>query len=112
MKLLEVPFSYGFLANNVMQECPLGSKKIFATGNILAAVMPVRIHCKIGSTPSRLVLESNARVWQRTEMMIFLHAVDIFCNTGAAIIVRQFKSPEDREIGRRFKLLWEVLAPK
>ena len=27
-------------------------------------------------------------------------------------MLRQSKSPEDREIGRRFAYLWEVLAPK
>ena len=35
-----------------------------------------------------------------------------FCNTSAALLVRQSKSPEDREIGRRFAPLWEVLVPK
>ena len=42
-----------------------------------------------------------------------LYAVDrLLCNTSAAIIVRQSKSPEDREIGRSLKLHLEVLAPK
>ena len=27
MKMLEVPFSYGFLANKATQACPLGSKR-------------------------------------------------------------------------------------
>ena len=35
-----------------------------------------------------------------------------FCNTSAKMLVRQSKSPEEREIGRRFAPLWEVLAPK
>ena len=35
-----------------------------------------------------------------------------FCNTSAAILVRQSTSPEDREIGRRFAPLLEVVAPK
>ena len=35
-----------------------------------------------------------------------------FNNTSATIWVRQSKSPEAREIGRRFAPLWEVLAQK
>ena len=34
------------------------------------------------------------------------------CNTSTKILVRQSKSPEDREIGRRFAPLWEVFVPK
>ena len=35
------------------------------------------------------------------------------CNIGTTILVRQSKSPEDREIGRRFAPLWAVLlVPK
>ena len=39
-------------------------------------------------------------------------ASHILCRKSAAILVRQSKPHEDREIGRRFKPLWEVLAPK
>ena len=35
-----------------------------------------------------------------------------FCNISTTILVRQSKSPEDREIGRRFAPLWGVLVPK
>ena len=41
------------------------------------------------------------------------HEVDrAFCNISATILVRQSKTLEDREIGRRFAPLWEVLASK
>ena len=35
-----------------------------------------------------------------------------FCSTSATVPVRQSKSPEDREIGRRFAPLWKALVPK
>ena len=35
-----------------------------------------------------------------------------FCNVSTNITVRQSKSIEDREIGRRFVLLWKVLSTK
>ena len=99
MKMLEVPFSYGFLANKVMQECPLGSKRHLRQPICL---LPM---CPSGFTAKQVCGQ------QRDDGL--LYAVDSpFCNTSATTTVRQSKSPEDREIGRRFKPLWEVLAPK
>ena len=44
-------------------------------------------------------------------MMTFQKQVTvIFCSTSATLLVRQSKSTEAREIGRRFAPLWEVLA--
>ena len=78
--------------------------------------MPVRIHCKTGSLSARLVLETRSKCQDfvaRFKDDGLPYAVDSpFCRTNAVILVRQCKSPEDREIGRRFKPLWEVLAPK
>ena len=35
-----------------------------------------------------------------------------FCSTNTTIIVRQSKSPEDRDIGKRCVPLWSVLDAK
>ena len=46
-------------------------------------------------------------------MMVSLTwSIVIFCSTNTNITVRQSKSIEDREIGRRFAPLWEALAAK
>ena len=46
-------------------------------------------------------------------MMVSPYEVDrLFFNTSTTMLVRHSKSPEDREIGRRFAPFWEVLAPK
>ena len=81
-------------------------KKSLTTANVPTANMPVRIHCKTGTASARLVFET------RTKCQDFVarfkddglpNTVDsTFCSTRATIIVRQSKSPEDREIGRSF----------
>ena len=91
-------------------------KKTLATANMPAADMPVRIHCETGTTSARLVFSTRAECQEFVATYRddgLLYGVDSpFCNTSATIIASQSKSPEDREIGRRFKPLWEVLAPK
>ena len=51
--------SYGFLANNAMQACPLGLRMTLTTAAMPTANMPVRIHCKTGTTSARLVLSTR-----------------------------------------------------
>ena len=87
-------------------------RKFFATTNIPARGMPIRIHCKTSSLSARLVFETRSNCQDfvaRFKDDGLPYAVDSpFDRT-----VRQSMSPEDKEIGRRFKPLWEVvLVPK
>ena len=81
-----------------------------------APSLHIRIHCKTGSASAQLVFEKRAECQEfvaRFKDDGLTYKVDsLFCNTSATILVRQSKSPEDREIGRRFKPPWEVLAKK
>ena len=77
---------------------------------------PTRIHCKTGSMSARFVFETRAKcqdfvVWYKDD--IITHEVDSpFCNAKTIIAVRQSKSLEDREIGKRFAPFVEILAAK
>ena len=52
-------------------------------------------------------------LWKDARMMVFhMRLTSPFCNVSTTILVRQSMSPEDRETGRRFAPLWEVLIPK
>ena len=52
-------------------------------------------------------------LWKDARMMVFhMRLISPFSNISTTILVRQAKSPEYRETGRRFALLWEVLVPK
>ena len=69
------------------------------------ANMPVRIHCKTGTTSARLVLSTRANCQEFVATYRddgLLYAVDsLFCITSATILVRQSKkTPEEREIGK------------
>ena len=82
-------------------------KKTVATDD-----MPPRIHCQTGTTSARLVFNMRAKC-QKFVARCRDHGLSCsvdspFCNTSATILVRHSKSPEDREIGRRFAPLWEV----
>ena len=116
MKMLEVPLSYGFFATQCFAGVSAWLKKTVATVDMPAADMLVRIHCKTCTTSVRLVFSTRAKCEEFVATYRddgLLYAVDgPWCDTRATFIVRQSKSPEDREIGRRFKPLWEVLAPK
>ena len=63
---------------------------------------------------SYLTREPSAKnVWQDTGYDGSPYAVDSpCCNTRCTILVRQSKSQEEREIGRRFKPLWEALVTR
>ena len=61
MKMLKVPFYWIFFVNNAIPEYLLGSKKILATTDMPTPNMPVRIHCKTGTTFARLVFETRAK---------------------------------------------------
>ena len=73
-----------------------------------------RIHCNTGTTSAQLVFETRAK---RQEFVARFRDVGLpysvdspFCNITSAILVRQSRSPEDREIARRFAPLWKVLS--
>ena len=87
-----------------------------ASTNTPAINKPVRIHCKTGSLSARRVFETRAKCQDfvaRYKDDGITYEVDIpFCNISTKITVRQSKSLEDREIGRRFAPLWEVLCTK
>ena len=90
--------------------------RTLATADMPAADMPFRIQCKTGTTSARLVFSTRAKFQDFLETYRddgLTYANDSSCcNTNATFMVRQSKSPEDREIGRRSKPLWKVLAPK
>ena len=90
--------------------------KFLATTDIPAHNIPTRIHCKTGSLSARLVFETRSRcqdfVSRFKDDGLPCTVESPFCRTSVTIQVRQSKSPEDREIGRRLETLWEVLAPK
>ena len=74
------------------------------------------LHCKTGSLSARLVFETRAKCQDfvvDTKMIVSPTKLTVhFCNVSTKITVRQSKSLEDREIGRRFALLWKVLSAK
>ena len=72
--------------------------------NIPVYNKPVRINCKAGSVPARLVLETRAKC----QDFVARYKDDGCAKT--TISVRQSKSLEDREIGKQFAPLWRVLA--
>ena len=52
-------------------------------------------------------------LWHDVRMMVLPYEVDSpFCNTSAKMSVRQSKSPEEREIGRRFAPLCGKFWPQ
>ena len=57
------------------------------------------------------VHSSAKNLLQYTVMKASHTLLTVPSSTSATILVRHSKSPEDREIGRGFALLWEVLAP-
>ena len=90
--------------------------KFWATTNIPSFNGPIRFHCKTGSHSARLVFETKTKcqdfVARYKDDGIPYEVNSPFCNISTTILVRQTKSPENREIGRRFAPLWEVLVPK
>ena len=87
-----------------------------ATTNAPSFNKPITIHCKTGSLSARLVFETRAKCQDFVALFKddgIPYAVDSpFCNTSTNITVRQPKSLEEREIGRRVAPLWEALAAK
>ena len=112
----EVPFYFKFHVNNAALELLIGSITFGATSNILVFNKLVRIHCKTGGLSARLVFETRAKCldfvdWYKDDG-ISNEVGSPFCSVKTNIAVCQSKSLEDREIGKRFAPLWEILAAK
>ena len=90
--------------------------EFLSTTDVPTPKMPIRIHCKTGSTSARLVFETRLKCQEfvaRFKVDGLPCTVDShFCNTSATVLVRQSTSPKDRKIGKRFAPLWRVLAAK
>ena len=117
MKMFEVPF---YLFQFPCEQCYAGEsvwlKKFLATTNMLTHSMPDRIHCKTVCTSARLVFETRVKcqdcVARFKDDGLPCTVDSPFRNTSATVMVRQSKSPEDRETGKRFAPLWKALSPK
>ena len=81
---------------------------------MLACNKLVRIHCKVGSASVRLVSETRGKcqdIVARFEDDGIPYAMNSpLCCTNSTITVRQYRSIEDREIGKQFVPLWRELA--
>ena len=78
--------------------------KFLATADIPAANRPIKIHFKRGSRSARLVFETRAKC---REFVVRFKDDGVQC---LYIMVRQSKSQDDREIGKRFAPLWNALS--
>ena len=105
MKMLVVPFCYSFHVDTSTLECLLGSISSGQRPTYHLSTGHSETHCETGSQSARHAFETAT-------CQDFVARLKGDGRTSAAILVRQSKSPEDREIGRRFKPLWEVLAPE
>ena len=116
MKVLEVPFYCSSFCEHCHAGVSTWLKKFFATTNMPTANNPVRIHCKTGSTSARFVFNTRTKCQEFVATYrndgVPCAVENPFCNTSATIMVRQSKSPEDRETGKRVAPLWNVLATK
>ena len=87
---------------------------VWEKSNMPAYHKPVRIHCKAGSLPARLVFETRAKcqdlVVRYKDDGIPYEIDSPFCSVKTTIAVRQSRSIEDREVGKQFAPLWRVLA--
>ena len=77
--------------------------KFLATADIPAANGPIKIHFKRGSKSARLVFETRAKC----RAFVYVPRMMVF---SVSIMVRQSKSQDDREIGKRFAPLWNALS--
>ena len=104
MKMLEAPSCFAFHVNNI------------TTANASASSKLTRIHRKTGSLSARLVFETRAKCQEfvpRCKDDGTPFEVDSpFCDISTKITVRQSKSLEDLEIGKRCAPLWKTLATK
>ena len=111
MRLHEAPFFYGFLVNNAFLACTHGFFRTLASTD-----QPVRVHCKRRTKSARIVFETRSKCQDfvaRFKDDGLPHSVNSpFCNTTSTVIFRQSRSPELREIGRRFFPLWKICCYK
>ena len=102
--MLEAPSCFAFHVNNI------------TTANASASSKLTRIHRKTGSLSARLVFETRAKCQEfvpRCKDDGTPFEVDSpFCDISTKITVRQSKSLEDLEIGKRCAPLWKTLATK
>ena len=110
----EVPTYFDSLANNTSKGLQSGSIPFWEESNMLACNKLVRIHCKVGSASVRLVSETRGKCQDfvaRFEDDGIPCAINSpLCCTNSTITVRQYRSIEDREIGKQFVPLWRELA--
>ena len=89
---------------------------LWEKSNIQAFHKPVRIHCKTGGLSARLVFNTRAKcqdfVARHKDDGIPTKLTVHFCQSSTIFTVRQSKTLEDREIGKTFAPLWNVLAEK
>ena len=110
MRMHQVPFSYGFLVKNA-QKCAAWLRRTLEAGD-----EPERVHCKRGAKSAGIVFDTIAK-WHdfvaRFKDDGLPNSVNsLFSSTTSTILVLQSRSPELREIGRRFARLWKALATK
>ena len=81
---------------------------------MLACNKPVRFHCNAESVSVRLVFETRGKCQDfvaRYKDYGIPYAINSpFCCTNSIITVRQFRSIEDREMGKQFVPLWRELS--
>ena len=105
MKMLEATFFCRILCEQCHAGVSAWLRKTLVA--LSPAHMPVRVRCKTGTTSARIV-------FSRCQEFVATHRDDgLFVQLTVPFLHEcQSESPEDREIGRRFALLWKVLAPK
>ena len=94
---------FSFHVNNSMLECPLGSINFSQRLTFPQPTVPSRFIVKQDLDLPGLYLRQEPSVensWYVSRMMVF----------SVSIMVRQSKSQDDREIGKRFAPLWNALS--
>ena len=117
MNIADVPYYFSFHVNTSTLVCLLCSRSSGQRPTYQLSTSLPEFIAKQAPFPAGLYLKQEPAKCQdfvaRCKDDGVRSEVDSpICNTSTKILVRQSKSPEDREIGRRFAPLWEVLAPK
>ena len=111
MKMLEVPSYFSFHVNKSTLGWLLGSRKSGQRPTYQLSLDPSGF-----IVSARLVFETRAKcqdfVARYKDDGVPYEVDSPCCNISTTTLVRQSKSPEDRETRRHFAPLWEVLFPK
>ena len=104
MIMHEAPLSCGFVANNATVACPHGLKRHSRQTTIrkepIAKEEPNQLE-------SYFLQDQIVHIlWQYSRMAAYRIQSTALCIAKSTILVRQLRSPEWREIGRRFAPLW------